>query len=283
MTRRGQFIFFLPAFLLFLVFVLLPSAQTLIDSFYAHEGLNRRFVGALYYRYAVTDPKFHQSLGHNLIYMLWTLLFEVAVGLALAVSLEKNTRFNNFLRVAFFSPAVLSMVVVGLMFGFLCKDGVGVLPGLLNESRALMTISVISGWASAGFFMVVFLAGLANIPEDVLEAALLDGASAWQTFWRIKFPLLREVMLVALLICFTGAFKAFDLFWVLLPNQDHTSIVSTLLVKEVIKFDNRGYGSALAVILTALVLLTVTVIISAKNLWRRGERNRLILPIKPEA
>ena len=108
MTRRGQFIFFLPAFLLFLVFVLLPSAQTLIDSFYAHEGLNRRFVGALYYRYAVTDPKFHQSLGHNLIYMLWTLLFEVAVGLALAVSLEKNTRFNNFLRVAFFSPAVLS-------------------------------------------------------------------------------------------------------------------------------------------------------------------------------
>jgi len=70
---------------------------------------------------------------------------------------------------------------------------------------------------------------------------------------------------------------------VLLPNQDHTSIVSTLLVKEVIKFDNRGYGSALAVILTALVLLTVTVIIGAKNLWRRGERNRLILPIKPEA
>ncbi|PYK63268.1 MAG: hypothetical protein DME21_03545, partial [Verrucomicrobia bacterium] len=154
------------------------------------------------------------------------------------------------------------------------KDGVGVLPGLLNESRALVTISVISGWASAGFFMVVFLAGLANIPEDVLEAARLDGASAWQTFWRIKFPLLREVMLVALLICFTGAFKAFDLFWVLLPNQDHTSIVSTLLVKEVIKFDNRGYGSALAVILTALVLLTVAVIIGAKNLSLRRGRSR---------
>ena len=194
MTRRGQILFFLPALLVFLVFVLLPSTQTLIDSFYSHQGIKHPFVGTLYYRYAVTDPAFHQSLGNNLKYLLWTLLFEVAAGLALAVGLEKNTRFNNFLRVAFFSPAVLSMVVVGLVFGFLFKDGVGVLPGMLNEGRALLTISVISGWASAGFFMVIFLAGLANVPEDVLEAARLDGASARQTFWRIKLPLLKAWM-----------------------------------------------------------------------------------------
>jgi raffinose/stachyose/melibiose transport system permease protein len=270
-NKRGQILFFLPALVVFIVFVLIPSTQTLMDSFYSHQGMKRQFVGALYYRYAVTDPKFHQSLANNAGYLLWTLLFEVVVGLALAVGLEKNNRFNNFLRVAFFSPSVLSMVVVGLVFGFLFKDGVGVLPGLLNESRALLTISVISGWASAGFFMIIFLAGLANIPDDVLEAARLDGASDWQTFWRIKLPLLKEVIYVALLICFTGAFKAFDLFWVLLPNQDHTSIVSTLLVKEVIKFDNKGYGSTLAVILTALVLVTTAIIVSAKKLWgRRG-------------
>lgn len=274
MTRRGQILFFVPAFLLFLVFVLIPSTQTLIDSFYSHPGAQRRFVGALYYRYALVDPKFHQSLGNNLLYMLWTLLFEVAAGLALAVGLEKNSRFNHFLRVAFFSPAVLSMVVVGLVFGFLFKDGVGVWPGLLNEQRALVTISVVSGWASAGFFMVIFLAGLATVPEEILEAARLDGAGSWQTFWRIKLPLLREVVYVALLICFTGAFKAFDLFWVLLPNQDHTSIVSTLLVKEVIKFDNPGYGSALAVLLTALVLVTVAVLMGLKNLWFGLNRRR---------
>ena len=168
------------------------------------------------------------------------------------------------------------MVVVGLVFGFMFKDGVGLLPGMLNQSRALVTISAISGWASAGFFMVIFLAGLANIPDEILEAARLEGASGWQTFWRIKLPLLKEVIYVALLICFTGAFKAFDLFWVLLPNQDHTSIVSTLLVKEVIKFDNRGYGSTLAVLLTVLVLLIVALIMGAKNLWFRRERGRLI-------
>jgi raffinose/stachyose/melibiose transport system permease protein len=122
--------------------------------------------------------------------------------------------------------------------------------------------------------MVIFLAGLATIPEEILEAARLDGAGSWRTFWRIKLPLLREVIYVALLICFTGAFKAFDLFWVLLPNQDHTSIVSTLLVKEVIKFDNPGYGSALAVLLTALVLLTVAALMGVKNLWFGFNRRR---------
>jgi raffinose/stachyose/melibiose transport system permease protein len=265
MTRRGQILFFVPALLVFAGFVLLPSTQTLIDSFYAHEGGHRRFVGALYYRFALTDLKFHQSLGNNLIYLLWTLLFEVVVGLALAVGLEKEGRRTNFLRVAFFSPAVLSMVVIGLVFGFLFKDGIGVLPGMLSESRALLTISVISGWAYCGFYMVIFLGGLANIPNELLEAARLDGCNAWQTFWHVKLPLLRDVIYVALLICFTGAFKAFDLFWVMLPSQDHTSIVSTLLVKEVIKFDNRGYGSTLAVLLTLLVLATVAVILGAKR------------------
>src|SRR5437016_6085926 len=95
MTRRGQILFFVPAFLLFFVFVLLPSAQTLIDSFYSHDATQRHFVGTLYYRYAITDPRFHQSLNNNLIYLLWTLLFEVAVGLALAVGLENNSRFNH--------------------------------------------------------------------------------------------------------------------------------------------------------------------------------------------
>src|SRR5262245_4684495 len=273
MTRRGQIIFFVPAFALFVVFVLIPSTQTLIDSFYSFAGNERHFVGTLYYRFALVDPKFHQSLANNVIYLLWTLFFEVVIGLALALGLEKQSRFNHFLRVAFFSPAVLSMVVIGLVFGFMFKEGVGLVPGMLNEARALFTICVVSGWASCGFFMIIFLAGLAAIPDEVLEAARLDGAGAWQTFWRIKLPLLKEVIYVALLICFTGAFKAFDLFWVLLPNQDHTAIVSTLLVKEVFRFYNKGYGSTLAVILTVLVLLTAGIILGGRRLLLSSRKN----------
>lgn len=269
MSRRGQILFFVPALLLFVLFVLLPSTLTLIDSFYSHHGAEPEFVGGLHYRYAWTDARFHQSLSNNLVYMAWTLLFEVVVGLLLAVALEKENRLNSFLRVAFFSPAVLSMVVIGLVFGFLLKEGIGLLPGFLNESRALLTISVISGWAYCGFYMIIFMSGLTTIPAEVVEAARLDGASGWQLFWRIKLPLLREVIYVALVICFTGAFKAFDLFWVLLPNQDHTSIVATLLVKEVIRFDNKGYGSALAVLLTLSVILIMAVVLGLKRIRRR--------------
>lgn len=268
MTRRGQLLFFLPALLLFAFFVLLPATETLWHSVHRHDGGETGYVGSLYYRYAATDPKFHQALGNNLVYLVLTLIFEVVVGLGLAVALEREGRLNHFLRIVFFAPCVLSLVVIGLVFGFLFKDGVGVFPGMLNESRALLTISVISGWTYCGLFMVIFLAGLAGIPREVLEAAHLDGAGAWQTFWHVKLPLLREVLYVALLICFTGAFKAFDLFWVLAPNQDHTSIVSTLLVREVIHFDNKGYGSTLAVLLTLLVLLTVAVLLTLRRLLR---------------
>jgi raffinose/stachyose/melibiose transport system permease protein len=273
MSKRGQILFFVPATLIFITFVLLPATQTLIGSFFIHSSGEPQFAGALFYRFAAIDPRFHQSMSNNLIYLLWTLLFEVGVGLALAVGLERDTRLNSFLRVAFFSPAVLSMVVIGLVFGFFLKDGIGLLPGMLTESLALLTISVISGWAYCGFYMIIFLAGLTTIPREILEAAQLDGASAWQTFWRVKLPLLRNVIYVALLVCFTGAFKAFDLFWVLLPNQDHTSIVSTLLAREVLRFDNRGYGSALAVLLTLLVLATAAGLLLFKRLLLNRKEN----------
>lgn len=269
MSRRGQIFFFVPAILVFCVFVLIPSTRTLIDSFYAHQASGQRFVGGLYYQFALSDAKFHQSLRNNLVYMAWTLVFEVVVGLALAVALQKQNRLNKILRIVFFSPSVLSMVVIGLVFGFLFKDGIGLLPGMLNESRALFTISVISGWAYCGVYMIVFLAGLTVIPGEILEAAELDGATPWRVFWSVKLPLLRHTFFVALVICFTGAFKAFDLFWVMLPNQDHTSIVSTMLVREVMHYDNRGYGSALAVLLTIVVMLIAATVYGLNRLWSR--------------
>lgn len=266
MNKRGQIFFFVPALVLFLIFVLLPSTLTLIESVFPMREDGREWVGGLFYSFALRDPQFHQSLYNNLIYLFLTLIFEVVVGLALAVGLQREGRLNNFLRVAFFSPNVISLVIVGLVFGFMFKDGVGIWPGWLREGRALLTISVVSGWAYCGFYMIIFLGGLAGIPKEVLEAARIDGASPWETFWRIKLPLLKDVLWVALLICFTGAFKAFDLFWVMLPNQDHTSIVSTLLVKEFIRFDNPGYGATLAVILTLMVFVTAGVVLGVKSL-----------------
>ena len=273
MSRRGQILFFIPAMLVFLLFVLLPSTQTWIDSLYSSSvpGGERHWIGLQLYKVALTDDAFYGALLRNTGYFLWTLLFEVVVGLALALGLERPTAWNRCLRVVFFSPAVLSMVVVGLVFGFLFKDGIGLFPGWLSASNALLTVSMISGWASAGFFMVIFLGGLAGIPEEVLEAAQLDGADRWQILWKVKLPLLREVVWVALLVCFTGAFKAFDLFWVLFRNQEEGTIVATLLVKEFFQFGHTAYGSVLAVLLTLVVVIGTMV---GLGLWKGFERWR---------
>lgn len=255
MTRRNQLLFSLPALGLVGLFVLLPSARTFIDSFFAGHDRAPFFVGTRYYEYALTDPKLHLALKNNWVYFLWTLLFEVGAGLALALGLERQSRWNHFLRLTFFSPAVLSMAIIGLVFGFLFKEGIGLFPAIWTEKSALVLISIVSGWAYAGLFMMIFLAALAAIPTEILEAAFLDGAGRWAVFWRIKLPLLGPVMGVSFFICFTGAFKAFDLFWVLAPNQESTSIVSTVLIKEVFQFGDRGYGAAIAVLMSVLVLL----------------------------
>lgn len=278
MSKRGQILFFAPAMLIFLVFVLLPTTQTWMDSVVAWKNGRPEWLGFDLYQLALSDPKFHHSLWNNLVYFLWTLLFEVGVGLILALGLERQTRWNQVMRVLFFAPSVLSMVVVGLVFGFLFKEGVGLLPGWLNEGNAILTVSLVSGWASAGFFMVIFLGGLAGIPDDVLEAARLDGAGAWQTFLRIKLPLLREVVYVGLLVCFTGAFKAFDLFWVLFRNQEEGSIVATLLVREFFQFGHAAYGSTLSVLLG--VMVTGGSIAGMKLLsWTEARLRRSSLPM----
>ena len=281
MSRRGQFLFFAPGMLLFLMLVLLPATQTWIDSVSSYHAGRRVWIGFDLYQLALSDSHFQQALLTNLQYFLWTLLFELAVGMALAIGLEGQTRRNQILRVVFFAPSVLSLVVVGLVFGFLFKDGVGLLPGWLNAANSVLTVSVISGWASAGFFMVIFLGGLAGIPEEVIEAAQLDGANRWQLFWFVQLPMLRDVVSVALLVCFTGAFKAFDLFWVLFRNQEEGSIVATLLVKEFFQFNHPSYGSTLAVLLTGMVVGGTLLGLGINRWWTRRHSDRLEILTEP--
>jgi raffinose/stachyose/melibiose transport system permease protein len=271
--QRQALLFLIPAFLIFGTFVLIPATQTFLDSFHRVDPSGaREFVGLFHYDFALNDVRLRDSFLNNVTYFLYTVLFEVVVGLVLAFALEKPGRGVTLLRIAFFAPVALSMVVVGLVFGFLFKDGIGVFHegGFLQPEKALLTISLVSGWAFCGLYMVIFLAGLSSIPTELEEAAALDGATGWQTIFHVKLPLLRGSLGVALLLCFTGAFRSFDFFWVMVPNQDHTSIVSTLLVREFLHFDNVGYGSALAVLLTVFVFASLGIAHGVRRLLIRN-------------
>ena len=173
-------------------------------------------------------------------------------------------------RVAIFTPVMLPMVVVAVLWSFIYNPDFGLINGGARGARtraapahlagrpatALLAISVVSGWVYAGFYMMIFYAAFRQVPAEVIEAARLDGAGEWALFRRIKVPMIRSATAVAILLCVTGGFQGFDLFFVLTNGGPYgsTEIPTTLLVKTVFRNAEVGYGSAMAVILTAIVV-----------------------------
>jgi raffinose/stachyose/melibiose transport system permease protein len=249
------------------------------------------FIGLDNYARALDDTLFRSSFLHVVIYIAATLVLEVAVGLGLA-GLVTMRRGGLWFRVAVFAPVMLPMVVVAVLWAFIYNPDFGLINGALeavglgdhqriwlgDPDTALLAISLVSGWVYAGFYMVIFYAAFRQIPAEVLEAARLDGAGEWALFRRVKVPLIRGATAIAVLLCVTGGFQGFDLFFVLTNGGPHgaTEIPTTLLVKTVFRNGDVGYGSAMAVILTAVVVAVGLVYVRLQA--RGGERASGALP-----
>lgn len=262
-----------PALALYGLFVLAPVAGAVGISLTHWDGITpARWAGAANYARALFgDPIFLRSFGNNALYVLLTLVVEVGAGLLFAAALQARLPASGLWRALFFSPMVLSMVVVGLLWSFVLNPDAGLLntalraaglegwarPWLGDEATALLAISLVSGWRYAGFYMALFAAGLTRIPPEVLEAGRLDGAGEAALFRRVTLPLLAPVVAVAVLLCVTGGFQAFDLFFVMTDGQPYhsTEIPTTWLIKKAFNRQSLGYGCALAILLTLFVAL----------------------------
>ena len=166
---------------------------------------------------------------------------------------------------------MLPMVVVAVLWKFVYNADFGLLNAALqaigfedlqrvwlgDTSTALLAICVVSGWVYAGFYMTIFYAAFNQVPSEIVEAARLDGAGEWQIFRHVKVPMIRNAITVSVLLCVTGGFQGFDLFYVMTNGGPYgvTEIPTTYLVKSVFSFGNVGYGSAMAVLLTAIVVV----------------------------
>jgi raffinose/stachyose/melibiose transport system permease protein len=259
-----------PALLVFGVAVLLPMVFTVGYSFAEWDGFGpMTFIGLDNYLEAATDPIFRDSFVHVCVYIMATLLLEVIVGLLLA-GIVSAVAGRLWFRVAIFTPVMLPMVVVAVLWSFVYNPDFGLVNATLDAigleglqrvwlgdpATALAAVSVVSGWVYAGFYMMIFYAAFRQIPHEVLEAARLDGAGEWAIFRLIKVPMIRSAVWVGILLCVTGGFQGFDLFFVLTNGGPYgaTEIPTTYLVKTVFRNGDVGYGSAMAVILTAIVL-----------------------------
>jgi raffinose/stachyose/melibiose transport system permease protein len=266
------YLFLLPALGVFGFAVLLPVVMTAFYSLTEWNGYGAmEFVGFANYISIAADQLFAQSFLHVLVYIAVTLVLEVIIGLVLAGVVAARKSGSIWFRVAIFTPVMLPMVVVAVLWSFVYNPDFGLVNAMLealglqdlervwlgDPSTALLAICVVSGWVFAGFYMTIFYAALKQIPTEVVEAARLDGANEWQLFWRIKVPMIRNAVEVGVLLCVTGGFQGFDLFYVLTNGGPYysTEIPTTYLVRSVFRNGEVGYGSAMAVVLTLVVVV----------------------------
>lgn len=281
----APYLFLVPAFVVFGFAVLYPVVMTGFYSFTEWNGYGvMLFVGLANYVKIAGDALFAQSFLHVIIYIAATLVLEVLVGLILA-GVVSARRGSLWFRVAIFTPVMLPMVVVAVLWSFVYNPDFGLVNGMLeavglgnlqrvwlgDPATALLAICVVSGWVFAGFYMTIFYAAFQQLPTEVIEAAKLDGANEWQLFWRVKVPMIRTAVEVGILLCVTGGFQGFDLFYVLTNGGPYhsTEIPTTYLVRTVFTNGAVGYGSAMAVVLTLVVIVVGLLLTRLRNVGVR--------------
>jgi ABC-type sugar transport system permease subunit len=266
-----------PALIAFVLFMLVPMILTFALSFFRWSGISfssLEFIGLDNYERLFTDDVFWLSLKNNMIFIVLGTAAVVMLGLFVAVMLEQGFPGSNFFRGVFFLPTVLSLVVIGIVFGFLLSPQFGILgpilsffgvdaaPDLLgNPASALYTLIGIETWRSFGFAMFLFVAGLKALDHHLVEAARIDGASSWQIFWHITLPQLRPVTLMVSTLIGIGMLKLFDIIYVMtLGGPQHaTEVLNTYSYFEAFSFNNVGYGATIAVVLLVITFVLTIV------------------------
>ena len=247
-----------------------------------------RFVGLLNYRMLAADPDFWGAWRHTLEFTVVSTLAETVFGLGMALLLVEWFPGRGLVRAAMLIPWAMPTVVTSKMFGWLFDGQNGLVNWLLRSLHliggnidwygsphtALGTIVIADVWKTTPFMALLLLAGLQTIPGSLLEAARIDGAGAWQAFWRVRLPMLTPILLIAAMFRALDAFRIFDLVYVLTGGgpADSTEVLSTLTYKTLFSALEFGYGSALATAMfatEALIALCFGILI-AQSLRRQG-------------
>ena len=259
-----------PALIVFVGFVILPVVLAAVYSFFNWNGLGplERFIGLDNYARAFGDPLFLKSIGNNFTIVVLSLLIQGPIAIMVALLLNRRMRGRTFIRAAIFVPYVLSEVIAGLSWklllsprggvnAFLESIGLGELaqPWLANPDIALWVMFGILSWKYLGFAILIMLAGLQGVPDELSEAAAIDGASWWKIQWHITIPLLGPTIRIWAFLSIIGALQLFDMVWVTTKGGPvgATSTMATYMIQY--GQGNPGYGSAVAVILFLISLI----------------------------
>lgn len=277
----GGWLFVAPATILVIGLSLFPAAWAFLLSLQEWDGFSEpEFVGGENYSGLLTDESFHAAILHTGLYTALFVPMSVFAGLFLAVALNRKIRFINFYRTAIFVPFVASAAATGILSTYLFNPQFGLVNNVLrviglpqqrwleDEGQAMVVIALMSLWGQAAFTTVIYLAALQDVSPELLEAARLDGANRWQSFWSVVWPSLRPVTVFVTIWQTIGSIQLFDLVFTTTRGGplDATKTIVYYLWEQAFKRLDFGYGSAVAYALFALTLIiTIGVVVYSRR------------------
>lgn len=268
--------FLLPALGFYLVIVIVPALQGGVVAFTDWNGISPDFdfVGLKNFERLFRDPLAGTAIVNTILLAAAVMILQNGIGLALALALNSAVRSRNALRVAFFAPVVLTPLVAGYIWSYMLSPRGGINTALetvglgaftqdwLGDPRyALGAVIIAIVWQFSGYSMVIFLAGLQAIPDELLEAATVDGAGRVRRLWSIILPLLNGAIVINLLITLIGGLSQFDQVWAMTKGGplQATETISTVIFKTGYQLGDFPYGTAMALTLTFMVAVLAMV------------------------
>lgn len=278
-------LFALPIILYFAIWIFGPILAALVFTFFDWNGVaplyRARFVGLANIRELTGDKLFLGAFRNTFAYAIVVVSSGVVLGMLLALALNSVSRFVGLVRAIYFLPVVLPMTAMVLLWGLMYQPAYGLFNQILEAvglprsqwlygtETALLSICLLVIWKSVGWYMVIFLAGLKAIPEEFYEAAKIDGAGAWQRFWRVTLPLMKPTLLFVLVVTIIGSLQVFGPVYILTqggPVNSTDTVVYRMYITafESIRF---SYATSMAVLLF-LVILVITLV--QMRIFREG-------------
>src|SRR5579875_1539356 len=263
-----------------------PAVSTVFLSFTdAHGAAPSHNVGTANYHYMRTiDPDFWPAVRHNVLWLVEFIVIATPLGVLLAVLLDRGLKGSRIYQSIFFLPVMLSLALIGIVWELMYGAQYGLINGILGKTSPddainwlgnphlnLWSVLVEATWRQAGYVMVLYLAGLKAFDPALREAAVLDGANAWQLFWRVVFPTMRPINNVILVVTVIESLRAFDLVYVTNGGTNGLQLLSAMITQNIVGPANRiGYGSAIGVVL--LVISLVPIVFFLVQQFRKEQR-----------
>ena len=256
-------IFVLPTLLAFTIGFIVPFFEGLYLSFCQFTTVkNAKWVGISNYQRVFADQSFLHSFGFTVKYAVVAIILINVIALCLALLLTRNIKGTNIFRTVFFMPNLIGGIVLGYIWQILINCVLSLVgqPLLaLNSQAGYWGIIILTAWQQIGYMMIIYIAGLQNVPEDLIEAAQIDGATQWETFWKVKLPMIMSSITVCVFLTLTNSFKLFDQNLALTGGEPNhltemlaLNIYQTFYARAGMQW--KGLGQAKAVLFCLLVV-----------------------------